>query len=338
MPGSGSGSGSDRSNLLSGSQGHKKRRPSFWGCRPSETGARSTGRSRESRRSREQRSDEPPSKTNCPPSPRPSDPTLPQRPGSDHKKDSANMVPGGGFWSSSARNRITDYDDAPTRASHFTVRPFSQLVSHVKRCPWMLGSDLHPFETASDFADDVFFPLVPRSLLHDTAVSFVITDHTRVEQPQFVISCPLEHIEIVHRLLAPEGSHRQLTARGSSRQPRNADQLRSMLLDGTPNIELSLHWAPAFSAGRSAPGSDDLLRPGGGFEFQGNVFPHRQGYNRGNIAGPRGRPSDSGSNREGNTPTGDDGDGDDPASRDLWSGNAGSGNVQAQSAWAVNGT
>lgn len=188
-----------------------------------------------------------------------------------------------------------DYEDFPTRGPRFIMRPFSQLVSRVKQCPWMLGSDVHPFVGPSP-ADDVYFPPVPRSLLHDTAVSFVVTDHTRVEQPQFVISCPLENVELVHRLLAPEGSHRQLSARGSSRRPHDADQLRSMLLDGTPNIDLSLHWSPGptSSIGSRGPGSWGPFGPGERLDFQANVFSRRHDSNLGDGAGRQGQPSEGG--------------------------------------------
>lgn len=283
----------------SGSQhGHKKRRPSFWGCRPPGSGPRSTGKSRESRDSRVQNSDEPISNTNSASSRHPSISFASQRQHSDRKKKvSIDVDLAGGSWANPIQPETMDYDGFPTRSSRFTMRPFGHLVSRVKHCPWMLGSDVHPF-AASTAADETFFPPVPRSLLHDTAVSFVVTDHTRVEQPQFVISCPLENVELVQRLLAPEGSRRQLSARGSSRQPRNADQLRSMLLDGTPNIELSLHWSPgtASSVGRSGPGGWNPFDHGERFDFQANLFPRRHESNPGDVAERRGQPSEGGSN------------------------------------------
>lgn len=120
-----------------------------------------------------------------------------------------------------------------------SMRPFNHLASAVKQCPWVLGSDAHPFaahETSGDF-----YPSIPRGLMHDTAISLLLTDHSHPEKPKFVISCPLEHVGFIQRLLAPEGSRRQLTARGSSGHPRGGDQLKSMLLDGTSNIELAIH-------------------------------------------------------------------------------------------------
>ncbi|KUI67994.1 hypothetical protein VM1G_02893 [Cytospora mali] len=323
-----------------GDQGHKKRRPSFWGCRPS--GTRSTGGSRESK---DQRSDASSSKTNSPSSRRPSDPSPSRRHHSDRKKKvGIDLDPRGGFWSSSTCTETMDYDDFPTRRSpRLIMRPFSEFVARVKRCPWMLGSDAYPL-AASSSSGDVFFPPVPRSLLHDTTVSFVITDHTRVEQPQFVISCPLENVELVQRLFAPEGSHRQLSARGSSRQPRSADQLRSMLLDGTPNIELSLHWGTGLgfsSAGHNGPGGGSPFGPEEGFEFQGNVFPRRQGPSRGDVAGRPGWPSDAGSNGGPGAPAGSNSVRNGPVLVDSWgrsNGSKSSANEHAQSSWDVNAT
>lgn len=157
---------------------------------------------------------------------------------------------------SSGRMENTMSTPAPRRhGSHHRTRlrtstntalhPFSKLATTVKQCPWMLGSDLNP--TASDHP---FYPPVPRSLVHDTAVSFVVTDHTRPEQPQFVLSCPLEHVDWIQQLLAPEGSDRVLSARGSSGFPRGGGELRSMLLDGTPCIELALHRGEGGSNGK----------------------------------------------------------------------------------------
>lgn len=116
-----------------------------------------------------------------------------------------------------------------------TMHSFNRLASTVQQCPWMLGSDTNPTLTPD------YYPPVPRSLPHDTAVSFVLTDHTHPSQPRFVISCALEHVELAQGMLAPAGSRRVLSARGSSGCPRGGDMLRSMLLDGTPNIELALH-------------------------------------------------------------------------------------------------
>lgn len=138
-----------------------------------------------------------------------------------------------------------------TRAPWPVMQPFRALIALVKRCPWALGSDLASRDHA--FPDDAYYPSVPRSLLHDTAVSFVVKDHTQSDLPEFIISCPFEHVDKVHRLLAPHGSRRQLNARGTSGQPRAGDQLRSMLLDGTPSIELTLH--P--DTGRAVDGRSD---------------------------------------------------------------------------------
>lgn len=132
------------------------------------------------------------------------------------------------------------------------MHPFGRLASTVQQCPWQLGSDVDPTAArarAQALGGDLFYPPVPRSMMHDAAVSFVVTDHTRPEQPRFVISCPLEHVDLVERLLAPTGSHRVLSARGSSGHPRQGDQLRSMLLDGTPNIELAIHVGGGHASG-----------------------------------------------------------------------------------------
>lgn len=143
----------------------------------------------------------------------------------------------------------------PSQPPPFTMHPFSQLTTTVTQCPWMLGSDINAF--ALDHSPD-FYPPVPRSLKHDTAVSFVVTDQTRPEQPQFVISCPLEHVDLVREMLAPTGSQRTLNARGSSGHPRDSGELKSMLLDGTPNIELTLHHSgPGASAQRGSSGVVD---------------------------------------------------------------------------------
>lgn len=135
-----------------------------------------------------------------------------------------------------------------------TLYPFDKLASTVKQCPWMLGPDTHATRTAHSIgSDSSYYPPVPRSLLHDTAISLVVTDHTHPAQPRFVISCPLEHVDLVPRLLAPDGSRRVLRARGSSGHPREGAQLRSMLLDGTPNIELALQHADSAHGGSSSP-------------------------------------------------------------------------------------
>lgn len=120
----------------------------------------------------------------------------------------------------------------------FAMYPFSRLTTTVKQCPWILGSDIRPSTLCKNPA---FYLPVPRSVKHDTAVSFLVTDQTRPEQPQFVISCPLEYVDLMREILAPAGSRRTLSARGSSGRPRDAGELRSMLLDGTPSIELCLH-------------------------------------------------------------------------------------------------
>lgn len=133
----------------------------------------------------------------------------------------------------------------PPQPELFAMYPFSRLSATVKQCPWILGSDISP-SAMSDNPD--FYLPIPRSVKHDTAVSFVITDQTRPEQPEFVISCPLEHVNLVREILAPAGSHRTLSARGSSGHPRDADELRNMLLDGTPKIELSIRAIPSIDA------------------------------------------------------------------------------------------
>lgn len=133
----------------------------------------------------------------------------------------------------------------PPQPELFAIHPFSRLSTTVKQCPWILGSDIRPSALGND--PDFYLP-VPRSVKHDTAVSFVITDQTLPEQPEFVISCPLEHVDLVRGILAPAGSHRMLSARGSSGHPRDANELRSMLLDGTPRIQLSLHAMPSIDA------------------------------------------------------------------------------------------
>ncbi|KAG6357374.1 hypothetical protein INS49_013251 [Diaporthe citri] len=168
---------------------------------------------------------------------------------------------------------------ARARAPWPIMQPFRTLVAFVKRCPWAVISDLgSPGPSASD---DIYYPSVPRSLLHDTAVSFVVKDHTRPDLPEFVISCPFEHVDLVHQLLAPDGSRRQLSARGTSGQPRNGSQLRSMLLDGIPSIELTLHR----DAGGDAGGPNSRQRPSTGND--GGAVASRPGPGGGwNTGGP----------------------------------------------------
>lgn len=153
----------------------------------------------------------------------------------------------------------------------FIMHPFHRLASIVKQCPWMLGSDINPF-AACNFSGD-FYPPVPRSLMHDTAISFVVTDQSRSEQPQFIISCPLEHVGFIQSLLAPDGSQRQLSARGSSGQPREGNQLRSMLLDGTPNIELTIDNAGMRNDPNDGANGSESRKPGG----PGDRYSHSRG-------------------------------------------------------------
>ncbi|KAL1853563.1 hypothetical protein Daus18300_011767 [Diaporthe australafricana] len=242
----------------------KKRRPSFWGCRPRK--ATSSARAHQSGRQTRAKFTEPSSSSeiisdrnslaaarqhsNPAPSRR-------QRPAVGH-----NTMDGGidrpVYWESPMRPQGYRSPRSPsrTRAQWPVMQPFRALIALVKRCPWAVGSDLASRDPA--FSDDAYYPSVPRSLLHDTAVSFVVKDHTQSDLPEFVVSCPFEHVDKVHQLLAPDGSHRQLNARGTSGQPRAGDQLRSMLLDGTPSIELTLH--P--DTGRGVGGrSDNQTRP-----------------------------------------------------------------------------
>lgn len=162
------------------------------------------------------------------------------------------------FSLSDTRRLNQDFPEPmPSQPDPFTMYPFSRLTTTVKQCPWMLGSDVNPF--APDHNPDFYLP-VPRSIKHDTAVSFVVSDQTRPEQPQFVISCPLEHVDLMRELLAPEGSQRTLSARGSSGHPRDGGELRSMLLDGTPNIELALHGEARTATNGPASASDSYDR------------------------------------------------------------------------------
>lgn len=127
----------------------------------------------------------------------------------------------------------------PTPAP-FTIHPFARLAATTKQCPWMLGAEISPLAQDLLHTNPDFYPPVPRSFRHDAAVSFVVTDQTKQLPVQFVISCPLEHVDHVNDMLAPAGSGRVLSARGSSGRPRDGAELRSMLLDGTPEIELVL--------------------------------------------------------------------------------------------------
>lgn len=261
----------DDINFLYVSQSRKKRRrPSFWGCRPN-----SPARNRHSEQRTPAKLSEPSSSSEAARERSPSrrarqahgNPTAPGR----SRLAAQNDTMDGGmdrpdYWPSP----IQDYhsprppSSAQARAPWPIMQPFRTLVAFVKRCPWAVVSDLgSPGQSASD---EIYYPSVPRSLLHDTAVSFVVKDHTRPDLPEFVISCPFEHVDLVHQLLAPDGSRRQLSARGTSGQPRNGSQLRSMLLDGTPSIELTLH--P--DAGGDAGGSGSRQRPCGGRD-NGNV-------------------------------------------------------------------
>lgn len=277
----------DDINFLYDSQGRKKkRRPSFWGCRPRRpsspardrhSGQHTRGkvseqrslsfdvvRERSTRRTRQAHS--------IP------DPTCRHRPAVGH-----DIMDGGmdrpDYWPSSPighRDSPRPPSSARSRTPWPIMQPFRTLVSFVKRCPWTVVSDLGP--RGQPASDDVYYPSVPRSLLHDTAVSFVVKDHTRPDLPEFVISCPFEHVDLVHQLLAPDGSRRQLSARGTSGQPRNGDQLRSMLLDGTPSIELALH--------PDAGGPSSRRRPSVGND--GVVFASRPGSGGGRDAGESG--------------------------------------------------
>ncbi|CAN8097775.1 unnamed protein product [Discula destructiva] len=238
-------------NFLYGNQGQKPRRASLWGCKrgiapPEVFSPRSPARAAQdspTHNTTPNTSAEMPQQTSTPPSGdhrshQRSDPRehaqahhntdrVVQQQQSEpldhpHHYHQHHQVPG-----------FPPYQPPP-----FTVHPFRHLATTVKQCPWMLGSDVNPFAPGSH---PEFFPPAPRSLKHDTAVSFVVTDQTRPQQPQFVISCPLEHVDFISDMLAPAGSQRMLSARGSSGHPRDGAELRSMLLDGTPNIELALH-------------------------------------------------------------------------------------------------
>lgn len=128
--------------------------------------------------------------------------------------------------------------------------PFHTLASVVKPCPWNLGTQFCPSELADGnrnpgSSKDVC-PRSPRSWNHDAALSFLVTDYTHLAHPQFIISCALEHVNLLQGWLVPGSgtNERQkvLMARGSSGHPHSGEQLRSLLLDGTPNIELSIQY------------------------------------------------------------------------------------------------
>lgn len=140
-------------------------------------------------------------------------------------------------------------------SSQMNQHTFNQLASVVRQCPWMLGAEIQPSATDPNAE---FYPAIPRSFKHDTPVSFVVTDYDRPEHPTFVISCPLEHVDLIQKTLAPAGSSKKLVARGSSGRPRGGDQLRSMLLDGTPNIQLALQ---SSSGGSGHPGDATATHP-----------------------------------------------------------------------------
>lgn len=254
----------DDANFLYGSQGHKKRcRPSFWGCRP-----RRPSSSARARRSGRQTTAKVAETSSTPkvisdrkhPSSASHAQINPISSGRRHISSRIDAMSGGAdrpaYWGSPMGHQ--DYRSprsaARTRTPWPVMQPFRALVALVKRCPWAFAWD--PGARDQSLPDDAYYPSVPRSFLHDTAVSFVIKDHTRHDLPEFVISCPFEHIDHVHQLLAPDGSRRQLSARGTSGQPRTGDQLRSMLLDGTPSIELTLHT----DVGRIAAGHDNRQR------------------------------------------------------------------------------
>lgn len=260
-------------NFLFGAPGHKKRRASVWGCKQAE---------------------EPPSSTHSVQgSP---DWSSPRAARGDNESPSG-----------SSRDRVQTYRTSvrfrqcgpsrpeqatpglpPSQPPSRTMHPFSALITTVKQCPWMLGSDMDPF--APDHKPD-FYPLVPRSLKHDTAVSFVVTDQTRPEQPQFIISCSLEHVDLVQDMLAPAGSLRMLSARGSSGRPRDGGELRSMLLDGTPNIELALQASITNSTSANANGSVSAGdNPQGGQPAGRETADasHRHSSPRGQSSGPFG--------------------------------------------------
>lgn len=253
----------DDINFSCGFQGRKKRRqPSFWGCRPHRPS--SPARDRHSGQQTPAKLSEPSSSTEAARERGPfrrarqahinPTPTGRQRLTAEYDTmDSGMGTPDD--WPSPIGHQDYHSPQSPfsarARAPWPVMQPFRTLVAFVKRCPWAIVSDLGA--RGQPASEDVYYPSVPRSLLHDTAVSFVVKDHTRPDLPEFVISCPFEHVDLVHQLLAPDGSRRQLSARGTSGQPRNGDQLRSMLLDGTPSIELSLHPESVGPSSRQRP-------------------------------------------------------------------------------------
>ncbi|KAG8162894.1 hypothetical protein KVR01_007372 [Diaporthe batatas] len=265
-------SSQDNVNFLYVTQVHsrkKRRRPSFWGCRPRKSS--SSARDRRPRDNKPEEPIEPSSRSEASQAPAPApSPRPPARqarhspaPPSPrslavefHKMDGRSPIIQDDFYSPEAPS------SARARSPPPVTQPFRTLVASVKRCPWAPASGLG--RRGQYASDDFYYPPVPRSLLHDTAVSFVVKDHTRPDLPEFVISCPFENVDLVHQLLAPDGSGRQLTARGTSGQPRSGDQLRSMLLDGTPSIELALHADPRDRLGasltrhRDRPGDDGI--------------------------------------------------------------------------------
>jgi hypothetical protein len=261
-------------NFLYGSLGRRNRRsPSFWRCSKRTSPARGC-------RSAPETPPKPPGPSSTPEAPRerrpagparqaPSSPTPPSQDSlavGCHNMDSERDRPD--YWPSLTSHQEY-YSPRPPSSAHAQARetrpvmqPFRTLVALVKRCPWAAVSDLGPLGQPA--SEDIYYPSVPRSLLHDTAVSFVVKDFTRLDLPEFVISCPFEHVDLVNQLLAPEGSGRQLSARGASGQPRDGDQLRSMLLDGMPSIALALH--SDADGGHSPPRNrtPDEPRPGSG--------------------------------------------------------------------------
>lgn len=278
----------DDTNFLYDSQGRKKRRrPSFWGCRPRRPSSparnRHSGQQTRAEFSEQQslsfevvRERSTPRRTRHTHS-NPNPPCR-RRPSAENDNMDGGMDRPD-YWPSSPtghRDSPRPPSSARARAPWPVMQPFRTLVSFVKRCPWAVVSDLGP--RGQSASDDVYYPSVPRSLLHDTAVSFVVKDHTRPDLPEFIISCPFEHVDLVHQLLAPDGSSRQLSARGTSGQPRNGDQLRSMLLDGTPSIELALH--------PDAGGPSSRRRPSIGND--GGAFVSRPGSGGGRDAGESG--------------------------------------------------
>lgn len=244
-------------NFMYGRQGHGQKKPkySIW---PSKTTHRkSERRLHETYKTRSSEWD-----TTWNTSSRPDTPSPRNRPSPQNQMDGRRDTPSMNRFRPRPSQPFEDPSSTASRSivdeRPFTMHPFSRLASTVKQCPWMLGSDT---DFTAHFRNPEFYPPVPRSLMHDTAVSFVVTDFTRPEQPHFVISCPLEHVDFIQKMLAPEGSQRVLRARGSSGHPREGDRLRSMLLDGTPNIELALHGSG--NCGSSGPANGPAAGGGG---------------------------------------------------------------------------